>query len=62
MTIDEAIAADPKYIEWLKAQSWFRERFEAIYLSIVNVNTGTGATLDQVKAMFRADGIRIVDA
>ena len=32
----EAMAQDQKYVEWLTAQPWFRERFANIYTLIVN--------------------------
>jgi hypothetical protein len=32
----EALAADRSYLDWLTAQSWFRERYAGIYTLIIN--------------------------
>ncbi len=32
----EAMAQDRKYVEWLTAQSWFRDRYQTIYNVVVN--------------------------
>jgi uncharacterized protein (DUF3820 family) len=35
-TIEELIADDPQYIEWLSSQSWFTEKFNVLYQVILN--------------------------
>jgi hypothetical protein len=45
-TVDEL-----RDLEWASAQPWFREKFESLYLSIVNVNTGEPAETPEHNAM-----------
>lgn len=50
-SVDEVRAVDPQYLEWASAQPWFREKFESIYVSIVNVNAGEPAETPEHNAM-----------
>lgn len=35
--IDEVIATDPQYLQWLVTQGWFREKFPVLYQVVINV-------------------------
>lgn len=38
--IDEVIARDPRYIQWLMQQPWFREKYVTLVQNITNIHQG----------------------
>jgi len=65
--IEQVIARDPQYVQWIMQQAWFQEKFQPIYQVVINQfappSEDTPAhtvTLDQVRAIFAQDNIKVM--
>jgi uncharacterized protein (DUF3820 family) len=68
-TVEEILDADPRYLDWLTAQDWFRDKFVVLHQTIINRGAEPEETPDhnalqvhlgQFIAIFRSAGIHVV--
>jgi hypothetical protein len=56
--VEELLVDDPKYVEWLSGQDWFRDKFSILYQVIINRGPETQETPEHnaLQVLFLDDG------
>jgi hypothetical protein len=65
--LEEVVATDPKYLEWLQAQDWFRVKFVELHQTIINASPAEPSETpehNRLQVLFLDDGfcLRFVTA